>query len=125
MIVVSAGFPANAQLDEFVRTLQAGNREKLLNSPDAPRILGLEVYRQHFLGEGKPSRKDELDDDKWSKGDALYVWDSKKSKIVVAKHLDELFRQMVIDDSNPKHVADVLGPDMVTPLPLVADISVR
>jgi len=117
MVLVNAAFPVSAQLDEFVRALQAGDRAKLLSSPDAPHILGLEVYRTEFMGKDKDGKEI------WSEGKPLYVWDEKENRTVLAKHLDDFIRHMVIDDNNAKHLADVLGPNMATPLPRLATIS--
>jgi hypothetical protein len=119
LVLVNATFPVNEQLDEFVLALQAADREKLLAGPDAPRVLGLEVYRTEFLGMDKDGKE------KWSDENPtpLYVWSEKEERTVLAKNLDEFFRQMVIDENNAKHLADVLGPNMATPLPRLATIS--
>ena len=117
VVLVNAAFPVNAQLDEFVNALQAGDRAKLLAGPDAPRILGLEVYRTEFLSKDKEGKE------VWSDPTPLYVWSEKENRTVLAKNLDDFMRQMVIDDGNAKHLAEVLGPNMATPLPRLATIS--
>src|SRR5258707_1152725 len=115
MVVVTGSFPLNQQLDEFVRALQAGDKEKLLAGPDAPRVLGLDVFRTEILKDGKET-KETLENPL-----PLYLW--KENTVEVAKNLDEFFRQMVIDENNPKQLEEDLGPNMVTPLPRQATIS--
>src|SRR5262249_36647624 len=92
-----------------VTALQAGDREKLLAGQDAPRILGLDVWRTEY--DGKEDKNPM----------ALYLW--KNNKIEVAKHLDPFFREMVIDEENAKRLGDAAGPNLVTPVPLLATIN--
>ena len=111
MVIVMAGFPVNDQLNEFVTALQAGTAEKLLAGEDAPRVLGLDVFRTEYK-DGADDRENAM---------PLYLW--KNNKIEVAKHLDGFFKQMVIDEENGKRVGDAAGPNMATPVPLLATIN--
>jgi hypothetical protein len=115
MVVVTAAFPYQEQLKLYVAALQYNSIEDLLkNKPALPHFLGLNIWRTEVV----PGVKEE--DLKWVQ---LYFYDQDKQKTVVHKGLDQFFRSMVIDGYNPSQLGGYLGPNLATPLPLLASVA--
>ncbi len=111
MVGVSAAFPYQDQLKEYMNALRYNTLTALLASKDAPHFRGLNVYRTEVGPDGKETNTI-----------ALYLFDPKEKKTKVHAPLDKFLRKIVIDGTNPSQLTGQLGPNMVTPLPFLASV---
>lgn len=112
MVVISMTFPIKEQLEYYREALRYPTVKQLLEKGEAPRFLGLNIWKQQIGPDGKET-----------KPEPLYQYDEKEEKVMVrSEALDNFFRRMRIDDDNPKQLAAYLGPNMVTPVPALAAV---
>ena len=68
--------------------------KQLLEKGEAPRFLGLNIWKQQIGPDGKET-----------KPEPLYQYDEKEEKVMArSEGLDNFFRRMRIDDENPKQL---------------------
>ncbi|MCI0637764.1 MAG: hypothetical protein L0Y70_01720 [Gemmataceae bacterium] len=113
MVVISAVFPMNEQIEEYRKALRYAHPAELFQKPsDLPNPLGLNVFRCEII----PGAKEVT----WT---PVYSYDPKKEKVNVPKAIDDMMREAIYDHENPAQLFQYVRTGLVTPLPQLGNMK--
>jgi hypothetical protein len=113
MVVVSATFPYRDQLEVCRKALRMTTLNDLFAAEADPRFLGVIVYRQEVLPDGKTTEPK-----------ALYDYDQAKDRtVVLMPETEKLLTTALYDEASASQVADYTTIGLVTPLPKFENAS--
>jgi hypothetical protein len=108
-LVVTGIFPMKKQVEEFIKALRLERVEDLFANRELPHIAGINVVRNETGPDGKATVTN------------LILYDPKTKKLEVNRALEEAMREGIYDEANPRAMAVVIHPGLVTPLPQIPE----